>query len=149
MKIQVARCIALLLVLALGCAREHPKSDETKTTTASPKGDEMTATKTKQVWNAYIETEDDNDRLAGQLAVENGMLSMVSAETDKDREYLEGVVEDMNAREHLMDLAPPKDPDAERFSLGANIYKRDHPDFEKVLVRKLKEYHYLRVEPAK
>ena len=109
----------------------------------------MADTKTKQVWNAFIVYKDQEDKLAGQIALENGMLSIVAAESDKARAYLEDVVEDMNALDFLVDLARPKDPDAPRYSVGADEYDRDHPDFDKVLVRKLLENHSLRVEPVK
>lgn len=103
---------------------------------------------TQQVWDAYIVYEGEEDQHAGQLAYEAGMLSVVEAQSDEDREFLEGVAEDMNALEFLVDLAPPQDSDAPRYSVGAIEYDRQHPEFEQVMIRKLRENHSLRVEPA-
>ena len=150
MRINVARDIVLLLGLAIGCTtNDDAKSSEGRTATTNHKEQTMNDTKTKQIWNAYIVYDDDDDKFAGQLALENGMLSVVSSESNEDKEYLEGVVEDINALDHLVDLAPPKEPDAPRYALGADVYDRDHPDFEKVLVRKLLENHSLKVKESK
>lgn len=106
------------------------------------------ADKVQQVWNAYIVYEGEEDQYAGQLAYDAGMLNVVEAESDDDREFLAGVAEDMNALEFLVDLAPPQDSDAPRYSVGAVEYDRKHPEFEQVMIRKLRENHSLRVEPA-
>jgi hypothetical protein len=142
-------CVAVLVGLAVGCTTDDTKPNATKTTTPSPQEDEMAATKTKQIWNAYIKYDDGDEKFAGKLAVENGMLSVDTAESDAKREYLQDAADDLNGQEQLVDVAPPKEADAPRYALGANEYTRDHPEFEKILARKLLENHDIRVEPAK
>jgi hypothetical protein len=150
MKIRFDRFIVLLFGLTVGCTTENGATpNEANSPPTNLKENAMTDTQTKQIWNAYVQYDDQDEKFAGQLAIEKGMLSVVSAESDKARQYLQQAVENMNALEQLMDLTPPKSLDAPQFSVSADIYERDHPDFEKVLVRKLLDEYDLRVVPEK
>lgn len=107
----------------------------------------MANTDTQQLLTAYINSSKTGERKAGRLALEGGKLTVVSAENDKDQAYLQDAVDDLNATERLVDLAPPKEG-APRYSVGAKEYDREHPEFNEVLLRKLEENHFVRTEPA-
>lgn len=104
--------------------------------------------KKTSLWKAYI-LDGKRKRLAGTLAIADGILRVASsAAREEDKAWLNDAVEDLNNRDHLVDLAPPKST-KERYGMGAVEYRRDHPDFEQVLIRKLEEHHSIRMEPAK
>ena len=149
MKIQINRFIVLLLGLTVGCTTENRTTpNEAQSRPKNHKENTMTDTQTKQIWKAYVQYDGQDEKFAGQLAIEKGKLSVVSAESDKARQYLQQAADSMNALERLVDLTPPKSLDAPQFSVSADMYERDHPDFEKVLVRKLLGEYDLRVVPA-
>ncbi|MEN1679686.1 MAG: hypothetical protein AAGJ46_08835 [Planctomycetota bacterium] len=111
----------------------------------------MAEAQTATVYDAYItfDEEDKEDRLAGQLAIESGVLRVVSKANDDDGNYLDRLVEDYNGREFLVVKTAPTEEDAPRFTVGAKEYTRDNPEFVDVLRQKLHSSNGVRTEPAK
>ena len=138
----------LLSGLQLGCSSDDtPRPTIPESTEVQDKGEPMATAKAGQVWNAYTDFPDEEDELVGQITVEEGMLRVVSAEGDDNKEFLEKIAKKFNRREELVIPGPPKG-DAGRYTLSADVYKRDNPKFEQVLLRKVCDNHSLRVEPV-
>ena len=148
----IAICVILFpLELLVGCtpsATSQRTEESTETDHASQKeGKQMAGTKTKRTWDAFAVDDQNKEMFLGKITIDKGVLSIVSSDDEASRTYLEDIVEDMNALEFLVDKAPPK-PGAGRYQLGAETYRRDHPDFESVLIRKLMENHALKVSES-
>jgi hypothetical protein len=94
-----------------------------------------------QILNAYLTDEETEDEtLAGKLQFGgDGRLSLIECLPDQET-FLTNVIEAMNAKEELVEKAPPPD-DAPRFALSSKVVKRTDPDFFPALQRYLSTYY--------
>jgi hypothetical protein len=99
-----------------------------------------------KVYEAYEVDETDAPEKLGRIAIDGGVLSIVSLDDESGRESVQDSLDDLNNRPFLVEKAPPKD--GERYDIGATEYERGEPGFDDVLIKKLESSHGIRLEAA-
>lgn len=79
----------------------------------------------------------------GQVAINQGKLEIVNLINESQRTEVQKSLDEFNNREFLVIKTPPKN--GERYELGAKEFRRDDPDFNKILIEKLESTRQIKL----
>lgn len=96
-----------------------------------------------QILNVYaIDEETEDETLIGKVQYDpDGRLTLLQADPDQET-FLNNVVENMNAKDVLVEKVPPP-PEAEEFAVYSKVVKREDEDFFRALQDYLLKYYGL------